>query len=208
MSTSTQQPVVAKDRAPMNLQHVNVKLMVENGAAIDLQPLIPIFNNWIKDHVFEELLLDVADYRHIPEGPGVMIIGYQADYSVDNTDDRLGVRYNRKTPLDGTNDQRLRQAARAALLACQRLESEPALQGQLRFNGRDVELFFNDRLLVPNTDATREAIRPELKTFFDKLFRGVDYSVSHAADRRRLFGVTARAAQPVPVATLLANLDS
>jgi hypothetical protein len=208
MSTSTQQPVVAKDRAPMNLQHVNVKLMVENGAAIDLQPLIPIFNNWIKDHVFEELLLDVADYRHIPEGPGVMIIGYQADYSVDNTDDRLGVRYNRKTPLDGTNDQRLRQAARAALLACQRLESEPALQGQLRFNGRDVELFFNDRLLVPNTDATREAIRPELKTFFDKLFRGVDYSVSHAADPRRLFGVTARAAQPVPVATLLANLDS
>jgi len=195
----------------MNLQHVNVKLLVENGANgadIDLQPLIPIFNNWIKDHVFEELLLDVADYRHIPDGPGVMIIGHQADYSVDNTDNRLGVRYNRKTPLDGTNDQRLRQAARAALLACQRLESEPALQGRLRFNGRDVELFFNDRLLVPNTDATREAIRPELKTFFDRLFRRVDYSISHAADPRRLFGVTVRAAQPVPVTTLLANLDS
>ena len=31
-----------------------------------------------------------------PAGPGVMLIGHQADYSVDNTDDRLGVRYNRK----------------------------------------------------------------------------------------------------------------
>ena len=43
----------------------------------------------------------MADYRHVPEGPGVMLIGHQANYSVDNTDNRLGVRYNRKEPLEG-----------------------------------------------------------------------------------------------------------
>ncbi len=60
-----------------------------------------------------------------------MVIGHQADYSVDNTDDRLGVRYNRKAAFDGSNQERLKQAARAALSCFQRLEAEPSLKGKL-----------------------------------------------------------------------------
>src|SRR5579863_1712270 len=97
--------------SPINLQHVNVKLLAGDSAGVDLEPLIPIFHGWIRDRVFEELLLDVADYRHVPEGPGVMVIGHQANYSVDNAGNRLGVRYNRKSTLDGTNQDRLKQAA-------------------------------------------------------------------------------------------------
>src|SRR5665213_978483 len=134
----------------MTLQHVNVKLLAKNPEQVDLEPLIPIFHGWIQGQVFEELLLDVADYRHVPAGPGVMVIGHQADYSVDNTDDRLGVRYNRKAPLDGNNQERLQQAARAALIAFQRLETDPRLGGKLRFNGQDLEIFINDRILAPN----------------------------------------------------------
>ncbi len=101
----------------MNLQHVNVKLLLANPAEVHLDPLIPVFHSWIQDKVFDELLLDIADYQHVPDGPGVVLIGFEGDYSVDNTDHRLGVRYNRKTPLDGTNQDRLKQAARAALTA-------------------------------------------------------------------------------------------
>ena len=119
----------------MELQHVNVKLLVKNPEEVDLEPLIPVFHSWIQGQVFEELLLDVADYRHVPAGPGVVLIGHQGNYSVDNTDNRLGVRYNRKAALDGNNQDRLKQAARAALTACQRLEAEPGLGGKLRFNG-------------------------------------------------------------------------
>ena len=99
-----------------------------------------------------------------------MLIGLEANYSVDNTDDRLGVRYNRKAPLDGTNQDRLKQAARAALTAAQRLEAESRLDGKLRFSGQEIEIFVNDRLLAPNTDATRKAAEPELKSFLQKLF--------------------------------------
>ena len=56
--------------SPIQLQHVNVKLLAGDPADVDLEPLIPIFHDWIRDRVFEELLLDVADYRHVPEGPG------------------------------------------------------------------------------------------------------------------------------------------
>ena len=57
----------------MELQHVNVKLLVKNPQEVDLEPLIPVFHGWIQDQVCEELLLDVADYRHVYAGPGVVL---------------------------------------------------------------------------------------------------------------------------------------
>ena len=109
----------------MQLQHVNVKLLVQNPEEANLEPLIPVFHSWIENQNGDELLIDVADYRHVPAGPGIVLIGHEGNYSVDNTDNRLGVRYNRKAAFDGGNQDRLAQAARAALTACQRLEEEP-----------------------------------------------------------------------------------
>jgi hypothetical protein len=194
--------------SPINLQHVNVKLLVKDPESVDLEPLIPVFHSWIRDHVFDELLLDVADYRHVHEGPGVVLIGHQANYSVDNTDNRLGVRYNRKAPLNGTNQDRLTQATRAALTAFQRLEAESGLKGKLRFGGREVEVFINDRLLAPNLAATLEAVKPELQAFLKKLFRDSEYSLSHGADPRGLFAVAVKASREFALADLLVNLAS
>ena len=196
----------------MQLQHVNVKLLVNRLEEPDLEPLIPVFHSWIRDQGLGEksgeLLLDVADYRHVPEGPGVVLIGHEANYSVDNTGNRPGVRYNRKAPLDGSNQDRLYQAARAALLACQRLESEPLLQGKLGFNGQEIELFFNDRMLAPNREGTRETVEPDLTAFLGRLFRGGEYSVSFVHEPRELFGVSVKSARTFAVASLLANLDA
>jgi hypothetical protein len=192
----------------MQLQHINVKLLVKNPEQADLEPLIPVFHSWIERQVFEELLLDVADYRHVPAGPGVVLIGHQGNYSVDNTDERLGVRYNRKAEVNGSNQDALRQAMRASLIACQRLESEPRLEGKLRFNGQEIEFFVNDRLLAPNREATREASHSEFETFFDKLFRGSEYSLSYTSERRKLFGVLVKTSRTFTTEDLLAGLDA
>ncbi len=190
----------------MDLQHVNVKLLLDHPADADLELLIPIFHSWIQGEVFDELLLDIADYRHVPAGPGVVLIGYQADYSVDNANERLGLRYNRKAVLDGSNQDRLAQAARAALHACQRLTAEPSLGGKCHFNGHDVELFINDRLLAPNREATRDAVEQDFQIFFERLFRGSEFSLTYESDPRRLFGVSAKASRSFSVEDLLANL--
>ena len=190
----------------MQLQHVNVKLLVQNPEQVDLEPLIPVFHRWIQDQEDEELLLDVADYQHVHEGPGVVLIGHEGDYSVDRTDNRLGVRYNRKAVLEGTNQDRLKQAARAALMACQRLEAEPRLEGRIRFNGQEIDVFINDRLLAPNHDATREAVNSDFQTFAQKLFRGNGYSLSYGNDTRKLFAVSVKADQPFSLTGLLENL--
>jgi hypothetical protein len=194
--------------AAMQLQHLNVKLLVKNPQEVSLEPLIPVFHSWIQGQVFEELLLDVADYRHVPAGPGVVLIGHQANYSVDHSDARLGVRYNRKALLNGNNQNALHQAMRASLIACQRLETEPRLEGKLQFNGREIECFVNDRLLAPNRDSTREALHSDFDTFFKKLFRGSEYSLSYASEPRKLFGVSAKSSEFFSTADLLANLDA
>jgi hypothetical protein len=191
----------------MDLQHVNVKLFVNDPGQIDLEPVVPIFHDWIQRQYCEELLLDVADYRHVHAGPGVIVIGHQADYSVDNSGNRLGVRYNRKAALDGSNQDRLEQATRSALKACQRLESDPRLDGRLHFNGQELQVFINDRLLAPNSDATRKALGSEVSDFFQKLFCGADFSLSHGSDRRSLFSVSVKTSRPFTVTELLRNLD-
>jgi hypothetical protein len=191
----------------MQLQHVNVKLLVQNGGGANLEPLIPVFHTWIeKQSAGDELLIDVADYTHVPAGPGIVLIGYEGNYSVDNTGNRLGVRYNRKAAVDGSNQDRLSQAARAALTACQRLETEPRLDGKFRFNGQDIEIFVNDRLIAPNTPATREAFDADFQLFSRKLFRGKEYSISYGEDPRGLFSAFVKTAQPVSVSDLLEAL--
>lgn len=203
----------------MEFQHVNVKLMLGKPGKpgepdhLDLGQLIPIFHSWLRDQQPGDLLLDVADYRHVPAGPGVLIIGHEGNFSVDNSDNRLGVRYNRKAALAGSNQDRLRQAARAAITACSRLEGEPQLEGRLRFNGWEVQIFINDRLLATNSAATREALEPEFQAFARQLFRGSAYSLSYgtdaeAGDPRRLFSVKLESYRPFSVADLLANLNS
>lgn len=192
----------------IKLQHVNVKLFLSDPAGVDLEPLIPIFHSWISGRVLEEMLLDVADYRHVPSGPGIVLIGHQADYAVDNTGGRLGVRYNRKAAVEGDNQAALRQAARAALTVCQRLEEEPRLAGKLRFNGQEIEVFVNDRLLAPNTSATFEAVRADLDEFSRKLFRGGPYSLVYDSGRdpRSLFSVSLKSSLALSAAELLQNL--
>jgi hypothetical protein len=191
----------------MQLQHVNVKLLVQNRDGASLEPLIPVFHGWIENQdAADELLIDVADYSHVPAGPGVVLIGHEGNYSVDNTGNRLGVRYNRKAALDGSNQDLLSQATRAALTACRRLEAEPRLDGKFRFNGQDIEIFVNDRLIAPNNSATRKAFDADFHLFFRKLFQGKEYSISYGDDPRSLFTAFVKTARPLSVADLLGAL--
>jgi len=191
----------------MDLQHINVKILLKNNEEIDLEPLIPVFHGWIQKQGWDELLLDVADYRHVYSGPGVILIGHEANYSVDNSGNRPGVRYNRKAELEGSNQDRLKQATVAALKTCRRFESDPRLNGRFLFNGREMEISINDRLLAPNKPETREAIQPELAALLLKMFAGGEYSLSYEATPRDLFSVSVKSSGTFSAEELLQNLS-
>jgi hypothetical protein len=195
-----------EEEVAVELQHVNVKLLLKDPASVDLHAVVPVFHSWIQEQVGEELLLDVASYAHVKDGPGILLIGHEADYSLDLTDGRLGLRYNRKALIEGTNASRLDQAARATLNALERLENDGRLGGKIQFDGRGLELFINDRLLAPNTEETRQAADPELRSLFGRLLAGEGYSVAYEADPRRLFGAQVRFDREFTPNELLRNL--
>src|SRR5258708_4818217 len=101
----------------MELQHINLKFYIENTASLNLESFHGVFNNWIQRNLTDDLLVDVAEYLHVHNGPGVMLIGHSANYSLDLTAGRLGLLYNRKEQVEGTNKQKLAQAVYAALSA-------------------------------------------------------------------------------------------
>jgi hypothetical protein len=183
-------------------------LLLADAEGLDLDAVIPVFHSWIQGQVFDEVLLDVTDYRHVHHGPGIVLIGHEADYSLDNTDGRLGIRYNRKAVLLRTNQDRLRQATAAALSAALRLEEDAAINQKLRFNGRDIQIWINDRALAPNVEQTRTAVDTDLRTFFDKLYGTEQYSLHPNDDSRRLPGAIATASREFSVNELLGVLQS
>jgi hypothetical protein len=166
------------------VQHINLKIFVADPGAFELGNAIGVFHRWIKDTVCPEMLIDVADYRHVPAGPGILLIGHEANYSFDNRENRLGLLYNRKAALDGAFRSRLEQAHRAALEACDSLEQDPAFEGKLKFDRNSLEIFINDRLLAPNNDETRQALQPEI----EKAFAG--FKVKPQGEPRDLFRVS------------------
>ena len=187
----------------MNLQHINIKLFIEDPESINLVDYAAVFNSWIQRQLTGDLLIDVADYLHVHHGPGIMLIGHEADYSLDNRAGRLGLLYNRKAQLEGTPQEKLAQAARAALIAAQILEKENGL----KFSGSEVQVIVNDRLLVPNTVETFAALEPDLTAFFDRLYGGAEYSLTHHTDPRERFTINVITTSHFDVETLLKNIS-
>jgi hypothetical protein len=175
--------------APITLQHVIVKIPVEGKLAIEPGELIPVFHRWVAAQSMPELLVDVADLRHVPSGPGVILVGSEADYSLDNSGGEWGLQYRRKDVVDGSNVDRLTQAFDAARRACNRLEQE--FEGRIRFSRSRADVIINDRALAPNTDETRRAAAPDFEQFAKAAFGPGPVDVTpHVGDSRRRFGVS------------------
>ena len=187
----------------MNLQHINIKFYVENPESVNLADYGAVFNSWIQGQRLEELLIDVADYLHVHHGPGIMLIGHEADYSLDHRAGRLGLLYNRKEQLEGSTQEKLAQAVRAALTAAQILEKENGL----KFIGSEVQIIVNDRLLVPNTGEMFDALEPDLQAFFNRLYNGAEFTLAHLVNPRERFTVNAKTESSFDVDTLLKNLS-
>ncbi len=190
------------------LQHVNVKFpAVEASAgAVDLAQAIPVFHRWIQQQALPGLLIDVADYRHVPEGPGVVLVAHEAIYGLDQGGGRLGLLYNRRTRLDAAPGEALAQAFRAALTACRKLEQEAEFAGAVSFAGGACEVVVNDRALAPNDDAGAARLRAVLEPLLDRLWGAGRYAVTPLGEARDRLGLSARSSAAHTAADLLQRL--
>jgi hypothetical protein len=169
----------------MEIQHFRVKLFATPESQPRLRDAIPVFHRWIQQKRVPEMMIDVSDYEHVPSGPGVILVCHEAIYGLDEGKGQLGVVYNRRAALDGTVEDRLRQAMAAADSAAALLEEEPEFAGKLRFDRKSWEVVVNDRALAPNNEATWKALEPVIL----RVFPG-EAKLQHHADPRELFRVT------------------
>jgi hypothetical protein len=179
----------------VDIQQLSVKIFARPGE-FDQDALIPIFHRWIRERRLGDdlLLIDVADYRHVVDGPGVMLIGHQANFGLDSIGRRPGLRVVRKRDPIGDARERLREGFHLALLACHALAREPALADRLAFDAGDVEVRVMSRLAAPQSAETYAAFLPVLQPFLQELYGTGDVAVEHLADPRQTFGVHARVA--------------
>ena len=137
----------------MDLYKIGIKLFVTNPQAVSLRDFIPVFHGWIQQQkIAGHQLIDVHDYSHVHNGPGILLVAHEGNFSMDQEGGRLGLLYYRKRPLEGGFEANLKSVTETALQACKLLESEPKLDG-IKFDTREILVIANDRLLAPN-DAT------------------------------------------------------
>jgi hypothetical protein len=191
----------------MDLHKFGIKFFATDAERIDILKLIPIYHRWIQHKALEDLLIDVADYSHVPGGPGIMLIAYEGNYALDETGNERGVVYYSKQKLAGELSERIAVVARKALQAAELMRTDAELEGALRLPGNRLEFFANDRLLAPNTEAAYAALEPALKTFLDRLYAGARYTATRAADPKERLTVRVQADAAVPLETLLARLS-
>ena len=184
----------------MELQHINVKLFVDGTLPVGLDRFVEVFHRWTAAQSLDELLIDVADYAHIPAGPGIVLIGHEADYALDQADNRWGILYNRKAAVSGTNGDRLQQALFAASHICALLESEFADES-LKFDRHRLQVLVNDRGLAPNNVETLEACRPDLAAFADQVFGSGQWQMDVENEPRRRFAVEFNSSSELELAT-------
>jgi hypothetical protein len=125
---------------------------------------VPIFHAWIRARALDLVLLDVADYTHVPHGPGVMLVAHEATFALDRADGRFGLRAQQRRPVEGSARDAVAVTLHQALTVADRLEADRRLRGRLSFDRSRFRVEANDRLRAPNNDASFDALAAAVRS--------------------------------------------
>jgi hypothetical protein len=168
-----------------HLQRVCAKLYAAEPAGVADETFVPIFHEWIRKRALDAVLLDVADYTHAPDSPGVMLIGHDATYALDRSDGRFGLLVQRRRPTGDGGADAIAAALRGLVAVADKLEADRRLLGKLSFDRSVVRVEANDRLRAPNTDASFEAFEPVVRDAVARVFAGPPHAVVRVANDAR-----------------------
>jgi hypothetical protein len=190
-----------------DLQRIQIKIAADAPVGLPLEPFIEIFSRWRKEtHPAE--WVDLADYAHLPRGPGIVLAGQRCNVAFDLTDPGPGILYTAKRGLTGSHAERLRAAMQWCLEFSKRLIAEPEFPKDTRLRTDSLELRFNDRLETPNTSETDAELRPAVEQFLDSLFGPGGYDLRPLADTNNFYGFSVRARKAQPLDALLAGIST
>jgi hypothetical protein len=186
-------------------QRLSVKFFAPSNNAVNLDPFVPLFHSWIQNHTVEGLLVDVARYEHVPEGPGVILIAHEVDYGLDLTAGKPGLLVRRKR-YEGAADlaEVIRDTLRKAVIAALALQADGSTGVQL--DAGTVEITLIDRLQTPNTAVAYDAVTPLVKQVLSDLYPDGFELRSGSDDPRTCLSLIATSTAPAEFKSALSRL--
>lgn len=196
----------------MDFQHITVKLFADR-ADFALHELIPVFHRWIQKNVLPEvMLIDVADYAHVPEGPGVMLIAHEGHFSLDAGSFRsdkpaMGVMYANKRKATGSTADRIRRSLALAVKAAVLLQNEADLAGRINVTPGQLLIRFDDYLLTANDDAAFDAVRSDVQQVLEAAYDGAAVTLTRDNNSKTSLTIAVSVAGEMSLSDLAARLD-
>lgn len=169
------------DAALEDAVRIGVKLYADDPERVDPARFIPLFHSWIQQDAIDGLPIDVADYAHVHQGPGVMLIGHEADHAIDLGEGRPGILYQRKRDPEGTFEERVTAALAAVDRAADQIEADPAAGG-IGFGRDEILVRVLDRRAAPNDEAAAAALRPAVEAAVAAARPGRTATIEHVDD--------------------------
>ncbi|MCH7599565.1 MAG: hypothetical protein IH973_07395 [Myxococcales bacterium] len=188
-------------------KRIAVKLFAADPEAeVDLHKYIRVFHEFIREKKVEGLLIDVADYSHVPEGPGVVLIGHDVDYSIDLNGGRAGLMALAKR-IEGENLADLfDDVVRKCLLAVKAVQEDGSTG--MSFSTARLRVQLVDRLAAPNSDEGYASVQPEFEALAGRVFGdGATVERVEGDEPRRVLGAELCANKSDDLDTLLARLE-
>lgn len=164
-----------------DLKQIDIKVFAEDTSDVQAAEFIAVFQRWIREHTIPGTLIDVADYSHIHNGAGVILVGHEYNLSVDYGNGRMGLLVHYKLPSEDSLQERIASAMKLAFNACSILEEEGEFQARLKFSRTKFRFIASDRLHAPNSDETYAEIAATLEAAA-KTLSGSDVTVSRVND--------------------------
>ncbi len=174
-----------------HLSRFQIKFFTRDQTIIDAAQLIPIFHRWIQQNLLDELIIDVADYRHVHHGPLMMLVGHGSDYVYDAEDGKPGLLYYRKRDFAGDPQALIRDAFKRALNACALLEKE-TIKENISFDTSRFCVRILDRLHAPNTAETFAAAKQLIQPVLEELYPNQSPQFEHVDDNKQPFTMNVR----------------
>ena len=206
-----------------DLQRIQIKIAADAPAGLRLEPFLEIFARWRKETHPSNALpstplraggagpaewVDLADYAHLPRGPGIVLVGQRCNVAFDLADPGPGILYTAKKGFTGSHAERLNAAMEWCLEFSKRLIAEPEFPKDVRLRSDSLELRFNDRLETPNTHETDAELRPAVVEVLNALFGADGYDLRPFGNRADFYGFTVRAKKAEPLDALIKRLTN
>jgi len=171
----------------MDLQKFGIKFYFKDNKAYSSRDCIPLFHGWIQEKIIpDHLLIDVADYSHVMDGPGIMLIAHEGHFSLDQENNKPGMMYMRRMVCSGNFSERFEKVFSIALFAANQLHDDKDID----FYQNIFRFISNDRRLANNTKENQDIFQNEIHGILKSKFPNDKWNFSEVSKENERLGFT------------------